>query len=158
MTNKSKKSINLKLCGIFIALIAVIVVIVITTVINTTQDKPLDDSFFVSDGTKYSVTIDNAAKYGIRTEWVPKKLHVVYFYSGDKVTDLKYYYEYQEETDAESAADSLKDIPNEDPNTDSVVLDGKYVIVTINEYIYEDLTPEDAKWQIEYLQSEQNEE
>lgn len=129
-----------------IAAVAAIIVIVVVVIANI--PKPIDDSFFVSDGTKYVLNLDSDY-VEIEDEYAPVKSHLVYFYSGDDVTSLKIYYEY---ATAEDAASAYEQIASENDGAyQSVYRDGKYVVLVANEADYEELRASDIKQQIEFM-------
>lgn len=150
----SKKSKNI-IIGAIVGVIALIVVVVLVVVLATRGGK-LDDSFFVSDGSKYVATLDGSDTGMMDEDGVaPIKGHVVYFYSGDKVTDMKTYYEFADEASAKKAFDGLKEEDTEEEGG-TIELNGKYVIMTADASHYEGMTAADAKEQIEFIEMIKN--
>lgn len=149
MTKQSKKNKNpiVTVCAVVVAVILLVVVAVLLFANN----KKLDDNFFTNDGTKYVLTLDSNDMLGLDLgEYAPEKTHLVYFYSGDKVTDLKYYYEYMDKATAKDAAVYLKEA---NPDFASYIsVNDKYVIITADKMTYEEMTAEDAQQQIEFIE------
>ena len=149
MTEKAKKENKSTIIGICIAVVAVIIII-IAAIISANGKQALGDSYFVSDGSKYVLTIESDSD---EDESAPVKTHVVYFYSGDEITGAKTYYEFANAETAQAAYDSLKDSVNE---INSLSVDGKYVIIVADESEYADITASEVKQQIEFMESLQN--
>lgn len=154
MANKGKKSDNKNLIiGICIA--AVVVIAIIIAVVLVTRGNTINDSYFVSDGTKYVLTLDANDISMEDAEYNPIKAHLVYTYSGDEITGLKAYYEYADNATAKAAADYLKS-NYEESDQAKIATDGKYVVYTSHEEDYKDLTASDVKQQIEFMEMLKN--
>lgn len=154
MAEKAKKKNNQNLItGICVAVVVIVVIII--AVILATRGGTLNDSYFVSDGTKYVLTIETAdIEDGETDSHAPLKVHSVYTYSGDQITGLKIYYEYADATAAKAAFDSLTD--EEKSGYKEIALDGKYLVLVTNESDYEGLTASEVKQQIEFIDSLKN--
>ena len=150
-SNNSKKNKNI-IIGICAAL--VVIAIVVVAVILATRGTKLDDSYFVSDGTKYVLTMEYDDSSS-SDDYTPAKMHMVYTYSDDEVTGLKFYYQYADEASAKAAYDYYKGLGNEDAYKE-ITLDGIYVIMTANESEYTDLTADEVKKQVEFMEMLQN--
>jgi|GEM_PF-1736080 len=151
---KAKTKSTKNRTGIIIGICSAIVVaiVVIVAVVLATSGTKLNDSYFVSDDTKYVLTIDSDSMYNEEDEVVPIKAHLVYTYSGDDITGLKAYYEFANESDAKKAYDQYQSDTIESEAYKEVVQDGKYVILTANESEYEGLTASDIKQRIEFME------
>lgn len=147
---KQAKKPNSKLVIGILAVVAVII-IVATIIIVVIKNNTLNDSYFVSDGTKYVLTLDSADVSMDNPEYNPIKTHLVYTYSGDEITGLKAYYEYKDNSTAKAAAEYLKQ-NYEEGNQDKITTDGKYTIFTATEAEYGGLTASDVKQQIEFME------
>jgi len=147
---KQAKKPNSKLVIGILAVVA-IVIIVVAIVVVIIKNNTLNDSYFVSDGTKYVLTLDSADVSMDNPEYNPIKTHLVYTYSGDEITGLKAYYEYQDNAAAKAAADYIKQNYEEEAQS-RVSADGKYVIFTAEEATYQGLTASDIKQQIEFME------
>ena len=158
MTKDKKKSKNGLIVAICSAIAVIAVIVAIILVVTLGGNKKIDESFFVSDGTKYVLSLDSESAildYDLR-EYVPEKMYLVYFYSGDKVTDLKIYYKYSSEEIAKSAVEYLKDKIGEEDSLKDVSHNGAYVIATADESTYGGMTAEEAKQQVEFIEMLQN--
>lgn len=149
---KTKKDNKGTLVGICVGCIALVVVIVLAVVLAT-KNQGINDSYFVSDDTKYVITIDSDEVDGEEEAYTPIKTHIVYTYEGDKVTGLKSYYEYKDASAAKTALEAMK-ATGEDLG--DIALDGKYIVMTASEEDYKDLTTSDVKQQIEFMESLKN--
>ena len=148
MANKAKKNNKNLIIGICAAVVVVVVIIV--AIVLAGSGNKLNDQFFVSDNTKYVLTMDAEDMGMDGEEYSPSKVHIVYFYSGDEVTDLKSYYEYADEASAKSAFEAFKELGDDESN---YTVEGKYIILTADKEEYEDLTASDVKQQIEFMNS-----
>lgn len=152
---KSDKTFFISVCS---AIVAIVIIIVIAVVMS---NKGLDDSYFVSDGTKYVLTIDTGEDPESEAEdnYAPIKIHLVYTYSGDEITGAKSYYEYPNAEKAKAAFDTMKENDAENEELASYELNGKYIIYTSSEESYKDLKASDVQAQIKMMeQSQQNSE
>ena len=154
---KNKKNLIIAICAIaVVAIVAIVVAIIILS------NKRIDDSFFVSDDTKIVLTMNSENLLGANSEIIiPEDAHIVYFYSGDNVTDTKAYYKYEDEKTAKEAAEIFKQ--QEDNNYSGVTVNGNFVVITMAKSTYEGMTTEDARQQVELMKilqelSDQNEE
>lgn len=145
MANKAKKDNKNLILGICAALVVVVVIVV--AVILANRGPKLDDSYFVSDDTKYVLTVDSDDS---EDNLSLVKTHLVYKYSGDTITELKSYYEFANAEDAKAAFDSYKEAYS--GSFKAAELNGKYIIFTANEEDYSDLTASDVKQQIEFME------
>ena len=152
---KDNKSLMMAICGV---VAAVVLIVVLAIVVMT--NKCIDESFFVSDNTKYvlSLNTDDVVMDVDTEEYAPEKTYIVYFYSGDEITDLKMYYKYADNETAKKASEVLNDQKTEDETEEieKIETNGNYVIVTANKKSYEGMTAEDAKQQIEFIEMVQN--
>ena len=154
MAKKAKKKDNKNLIiGICVAVVAV-VAIVVAAVIAANGVKKLDDSYFVSDDTKYVLTMESGDYATEEDENTPSKTHVVYTYSGDEITGMTTYAEYTDEATAKSAYDIYKDSDQE--GIKNLTLNGKYIIAEMSEDYYANITASEVKSQIEFMEMLKN--
>ena len=152
-TTKNNKNLIIAICAAVVAIVIVAVVVVILVTGKNKGGVPiggLNDAYFTSDDTKYVLNMDAEDMYIEDEAYAPLKSHLVYTYSGDKITGLKAYYEYADASAASTAYDFYQ--ANNDGTFKEVALDGKYLILTANAEEYENLTPEDVKQQIEFME------
>lgn len=135
--------------------VVVVVIIIVAIVLATTGGGGLNDSYFVSDGSKYVLTVESEDMVIDEDEeaYAPVKTHLVYTYSGDEITGLKAYYEYADAASAKAAYDYILSSGEE---TGEVAIDGKYVIITAAPEEYEGLTASDVKQQVEFMEMMKN--
>lgn len=153
-TNKNKKSRKNIVIGICIAALAMAVIIV-AIVFATKNNIPLNDTYFVSDSTKYVLTVDgDALNASDNAEQNPVKTHIVYTYSGDNITSMTTYLEYADEATAKSALNIYKDA--DQTGIKNLSTNGKYLVVVMTEDQYSDLKASDVKEQIEFMEMLKN--
>ena len=147
----NKKPNNKNLIIGICAAVVVVIVIVVAVVLATRGSKQLNDAYFVSDNTKYALTLDGDAM-GMSTDSsnTPVKTHVVYTYSGDKVTGMAVYLEYANESAAKSALDSFKE---SESDMSGVYVNSKYIVAEMPESEYSSMTASDAKETVELMES-----
>ena len=160
-SKKNNKKDNKNLIACVCAAVAAVVIIVIT-IIAINANKGLSDAYFVSDDSKYVLTLDMSGADGESTDadeeeqYTPNKIHYVYTYSGDEITGLKYYYEYDDNGTAKSASEYIIEQQGDDNSLSDIHADGKYVVATASEELYKDYTASDIKKQIDFYESLQN--
>ena len=72
----------------------------------------------------------------------PVKSHMVYYYSGDKITNAKEFYEFSSN---EKAAEAFKNKEKYSSRPESIKLNGKYIIYTFPTRQYENTSVEEIK-------------
>lgn len=147
MAKKSKDNKNL-IIGICAAVVVVVIVAVIAIVLATKNS--LNDDYFVSDDTKYVLTLESDdVSSDDGKEYDPVKTHLVYTYDGDTITGLKTYGVYADADAAKKAFDAMKEAGEDMSN---VTLEGKYIILVNAASEYEGMTASDVKKNIELLE------
>jgi len=134
---------NNKLIAIIAGAALVIVAAVVGIImINKNKGEVLNDDFFKSSDTK--IVISNASNS--TDPAVAKKVHQVYTIDGDKITGLKVYSEFESEQAAKDA-DAKPEIAEamKTGNYKDHKVQGKYIIVTMNDSVYGSLTVEQLK-------------
>lgn len=76
---------------------------------------------------------------------------IVYYHSGNKITGLEYYYDYQDATTASYAYSAIKANYTSEDSIESVKQNGKYIIVKFKEEEFADTTLEEVKETYSYL-------
>ena len=148
-TRKNKKIIAW-ICGVIVA-IALVVVAIVAVIMSSNR---ISESFFVSDGTKYVVKLgaeNNMLDFNI-DGYLPEKFYLVYFYSGDRVTDVKAYYKYEDDNAAREALNYFNSQKEENADVTKFEINGAYVIAVLDKSLYENMTAEDAKQQVEFME------
>lgn len=146
-TRKSPSENTSKIICLIIGIIAIVAIIF--AIVFAVKGATINDAYFVSDGSKLVINLDN--DYDDNVVVAPIKSHLVYYYSGDKITGVKYYYEFSSNEKALEAYNELKS--NDDFNESEIALNGKYIIFTFPSSQYEGTTVEDVK---SYMQIVEN--
>ena len=147
---KAKKKDNKKLIACICCCCVVVIIAIVVAVIFATRGPQINDAYFVSDGSKYVLNVDNNSD----DENAPIKTHIVYTYSGDKITGMFTYGEFKDEATAKNAFENYESV--EDDSIKNVSLNGKYIVIESAEDEYKDLTPAEVKSQIELYESFKN--
>lgn len=135
------------IAGVVLAVVAAVVTIVI---INNNKGEVLNDDFFKTTNDK--IVISNSGDNS-SDPTVAKKVHQVYFVNGDKITGLKVYSEFESEQAAKDAdakpevAEAMKSGMYKDHK-----VQGKYIIVTMNDSMYQETTVEQLRTTAELLE------
>lgn len=152
MAKKANNKSNNKnlIIGICIAVL-VIAVIGIAIFFATRGTGQINDNYFVSDNTKYVLTMDGDAM-GVSDDpnHAPVKTRQVYFYSGDKITGATLYLEFADESAAKSALEYFK---QQDDSTSGLSVNGKYIVAEMPEDEYSDMTASEVKQYIDFLEN-----
>lgn len=141
---KRAKKLNLKTFYnvlIFVALVAVVVVLIVMN--NNNNKIEITDDYFVSDDSKYVSTMDKEITNYENSEYEPPISHMVYYISGDMVSDIKLFYEYDDEDDAKEAYDNIS--MDDKKWATGKTLNGKYIIFQFVKDEYKGMTAEEAK-------------
>lgn len=139
-----------KLMAIIAGVVLVVAAIVIAIVmINKNKGEVLDDNFFKTDSSK--IVISNTSDSTDPT--VAKKVHQVYAIDGDKITGLKVYSEFETEQAAKDA-DARPEVEEamKSGNYKDHKVQGKFIIVTMSDSMYQGLTVEQLKMTAELLE------
>lgn len=151
---KNNKGLIIGICCGVVALIIAIVLIVIFVIKPGGLGGSLSDAYFVSDDTKLVMTLDSEQASFDDEEYAPAKSHMVYYYSGDKVTGMSVFYEYGDEATAKLAYDHIDDDARAEAK--EIKIRGKYIEVVMKEDSYSEATPEEIKQQIEFMEMLKN--
>lgn len=155
---KAKKNNKNMIIGVCVA-VAIVVVIIITAFAVGAGNK-LNDSYFVSDDTKYVLTMEGdelgaGITEGDGSEVTPVKTHIVYTYSGDEITGAFFYLEYADEAQAKTAYENYQDEWKEEGIKDFKT-NGKYLVIEMEASQYEGKTASDVKQEFELYESLKN--
>ena len=151
---KNNKGLIIGICCGVVALIVAVVLVVLFVVKPGGIGGGLSDAYFVSDGTKYVITLDAEQASFDEEEYAPNKTHMVYYYEGEKVSNMSVFYEYSDDALAKLAYDHI----DEDAKTEAedIKLRGKYIEIVMKKESFVDTTVEEVKQQIEFMEMLRN--
>lgn len=150
MTKSNKKILIVGIC----AITAITIAIIVATI--TMHKTSIDDSFFVTDSTKYVIAL-NDDEINLGDDSIkPTKGYVVYYRKGDTITDMKEYYLFNQEADAKTLLEQIK--ADNTSNYKAMITDGKYLILTANASKYAGKTAEEIEYYIDLLNNTKSEE
>lgn len=129
------------------AILALAVVIALIVVLN--QPEKISQDFFVTDDTKVVMSIDGELSAMEEGEYEPEVTRWVYFHNGEKVTNVKVYYEYEDEEDAAEAFDNI----TMSEFVAGKVLNGKYIVLQMKDDELGDISLEDIREQVEAMEA-----
>lgn len=139
---KTKSTNNNKNIIIGICSAIVIIAVIAVAIFFATRGPQLNDSYFVSDNTKYVVTTEGDI-IDPDKNIASTKIHYVYKYSGDKITDVTMYIEFANESDAKTALEAAKSEIQEIAK--DVSTNGKYIVIEIADNQYSGMTLTEVK-------------
>lgn len=146
---REKKKLNKNLLIAILGIVVAVIVVVVLVLIRNNSAE-LSESWFKSDGAKLVLTIESDPSMVAENEQTPINSHLVYTYSGETVTGLKVYYQYENPVKAQSAYEILHNSNN--GQYKDVLIDGRYVILVAVDSEYEHLKASDVKQQIDFME------
>lgn len=151
-TKKDNKGAIIGICSAIVVLVVVIVAVVLAT---GGVGGGISDSYFVSDDSKYVLTAEADEMYADEEdgEYTPIRTHIVYTYSGDEITGMTTYAEYADNATAKAALDAMAEAGQE---VDGIEVNGKYLVMVMDESAYEGVTAGDVKQVIELREALKN--
>lgn len=78
-------------------------------------------------------------------------MKIVYYYSGDLITGLEYYYSYADVNEAKEQCEKANEEFKYNSSIKEIIEKGKFVVYVMNESEYKDTTVEDIKDSLSYL-------
>lgn len=142
-TNKNNKNLIIGICAA-----VVVVAVAAVAIFFATRSPKIDDSYFVSDGSKYVVAMDSEDFVTDEVKNVPVKVYAVYTYSGDKITGAFTYAEFANESTAKAALEEYKNTDQD--GVKSISTNGKYVVIEMDGSEYADMTASELKAYIDF--------
>lgn len=157
MVSKPKKKTKKLVAGICITTLAAIVVVV-AIIFATKSTAQINDSYFVSNDKQYVLNVTSDMMEFENTEYAPVITHIVYKYSGDKITDITSYLEFNDESTASSLLPKYKEIydASDYSGIKSISANGKYIVVVTAEDQYSDMSASQIKQEIDSIESLKN--
>ncbi|MBR2831180.1 hypothetical protein IKE83_02370 [Candidatus Saccharibacteria bacterium] len=99
---KTGRKMGKKWWWILAAVVALIVAVVAIVLVN--RQEPIPEGYFVSDDTKLVLALSpEVSGYETNPDYQPEETYVVYYYSGDKITNAKIFLGYGSDAAAETA-------------------------------------------------------
>ena len=147
---REKKKLNKNLLVAIIGVAAAAITVLVLVLVLGRGNGELNENWFKSDGSKLVLTIESDPAMVAENEQTPINSHLVYTYSGETVTGLKVYYQYENPVKAQAAYEILHDSNN--GQYKDVLIDGRYVILVAVDSEYEHLKASDVKQQIDFME------
>lgn len=142
--NKTNKNLIIGICAA-----VVVITVIAVAVFFATRSTKIDDSYFVSDGTKYVVPMDGNDFVTDEVKNIPTKAYAVYTYSGDTITGAFTYAEFANESTAKTALEEYKNTDQD--GVKNISTNGKYVVIEMDESSYEGMTASELKTYIDFM-------
>ena len=145
--NKRNRKTRQALLWVFGALAILIVVAVLIVVLN--WQEPISDDYFVSDDTKIVLSMDDEMASFETGDYEPGITRIVYYHDGEKITNVKIFYEYENEDLAREAYNNI----SVDYFATSKRLNGKYIVMQAKTETFDGLTVEEMEDQVESMRA-----
>ncbi len=147
---------------VMMCILAILLSFIIVGCVNNgaiDNDESNDNNENINENTNVEETIDNFDLYSDDTKIVFNYMgvyQIVYYHTGDTITGLEWYYNYENSETASYMVAGIKASIDEDDNVESVKQKGKYVIVKFKEEEYKDMSLEQVKQSYSYLEEVKN--
>ena len=125
---------------IFSVVIVALLIVVTVVLINMNGKVTYNDDYFKSDDSKIVSTFVSDVEEFSANQIVPVKSYMVYYYSGNKINNVKVFYKFENFEQTEEANKYL-DVGSLEW-ADAKEVNGEYLIIQMNNSEYEELTTE----------------
>ena len=152
---KNKNKLIAIIAGAVLVVAAVVVAFIL---INKNKGEVLDENFFKTGDNKVVLAFDLSNSTTTTTTGpVAKKMYQVFSVSGDKITGLKVYTEYENEAAAKEA-DARPEVEEAVKNGQALdhKVNGKYLVASMPESMYAESTVEQLRASAEILEKSIN--
>ncbi len=157
MASNPKRNTKVIVTGICIAALATVVVV--TAIIFATKSATqISDAYFVSNDKQYVLNLTGDMLGYEDNEYAPVAAHIVYKYSGDKITNITSYLEFADESTASTFLPKYKEIyaASNYSGIKSISINGKYIVVIATEDQFSDASASEIKEEIESFKNSVN--
>ena len=148
-TEKKNKNLAVIIASA-VAAVALIVVVIALANFKLRVPEEINDDYFVSDGSKIVVSLNDEMASFVDEEIEPSITHIVYYYSGDKINNRKYFFVYNDEEEASMASEEIGD---DYEWASSKELNGKYLIFQDDSDSYKGMSVKELKSAIERMKA-----
>lgn len=138
MMDKIKNFLKKNRKIILVGAVALVVVIIVAVLASGAVYEPIDDSYFVSDGGKLVMSLTKEKSNYEMSKYESDLTYVVYYYSGDKINNIRVFYEYKDEDEAREANEHIK-MDDKDWAVGRK-LNGRYIIFNVTSKRWENLS------------------
>lgn len=129
--------------GMIIGIVVLTIIIMVAVGVSLQVMNNLNDSYFVSDRQKLVLTMNKEVASFEDGEYEPDYTHVVYYYSGNEIKNVRIFFAYDNRSDAKYANKKI-DMTTKPWASKKRQLN-KYVVFELNKDQYENLTTNDVK-------------
>ena len=136
---------------IVVAVVILAIVAVIIMSLNLGKPEEINDDYFVTDSSKIVLSLDDGMSSFVDGEFEPEITHIVYYNNGEKISNIRIFFVYDDNDKASAAYDWIGD--NYKDWASSKELNGKYIIFQDSNTSYENLSTETIKDRIENIKA-----
>ena len=129
--------------GMIIGIVVLMIIIMVAVGVSLQAMNNLGDSYFVSDKHKLVLTMNKDVASFEEGEYEPDLTHIVYYYSGDKINNVRIYFAYDSRSDAKYANKKID--MSDKPWAAKKRQLSRYVVFDLTPDQYEGLTTNEVK-------------
>ncbi|MBQ7202333.1 hypothetical protein IJS18_03050 [Candidatus Saccharibacteria bacterium] len=129
--------------GMIIGIVVLMIIIMVAVGVSLQAMNNLGDSYFVSDKHKLVLTMNKDVASFEEGEYEPDLTHIVYYYSGDKINNVRIYFAYDSRSDAKYANKKID--MSDKPWASKKRQLSRYVVFDLTPDQYEGLTTNEVK-------------
>jgi len=119
--------------------------VIVGLILFFSRQEPIPDDYFVTDDKKIVLSLDKEIASFENGEFEPEFTRIVYYRDGDKISNVKVYYEYETEEEAREAYDKI----SIEEFATAKRLNGRYIVLQARGDTFEGLTVDEVQRQVE---------
>lgn len=150
-TKKDKKTRKLPKFDVktwaFVSVAVVAFMLVVAAIVNFGQTEKIESDYFHDSDGKIVLTMNKEMAALDNSEYEPFITHVVYYYNGNNITEVKAFFEYPDENTARQAYENL----GLGDFADSKRLNGRFVEFQVKRAQYDGVSLDELKSDIETM-------
>ena len=134
-----------------VALVFVVLLVSLIVGMGAMKNEQYSDDYFVSDGSKLVLSLDKATTSFVNEDSEPDVTHIVYYYSGGNIREVKIFFAYNDGDEAKTADEKIGEDYKEWAVSKEV--NGKYLIFEVDQETLEGVTTEEIRDNIENMKA-----
>ena len=134
-----------------VALVFVVLLVSLIVGMGAMKNEQYSDDYFVSDGSKLVLSLDKATTSFIDEDSELDVTHIVYYYSGGNIREVKIFFAYNDGDEAKTADEKIDEDYKEWAVSKEV--NGKYLIFEVDQETLEGVTTEEIRDNIENMKA-----
>lgn len=143
---KTRQKFDRKSLGLGILAFLALLVVIVTIIVLNNQEEVIPE--FKTNDMQIVMTMDEDMASYEESDFEPEITHIVYLHDGDKITNVKAYYEYRTEEEAKEAFNKLSM-----DYYSGKKLAGKYIVLQAKKDKFSGLTVEEVEKQYSLMKA-----